>query len=223
MYFPRFLARIGDMRKAVGASPLIILDFDGVVADSLEEFSNIFSSVCHDLGYMALTSREAFLKLFDGNAVFALMRRGFTIKRLKQLGAQFAKQIEEANLRIQPFKGMPEVVTSLARLHPVYVITSNNTPTILNFLRRHAIEGILDVMGADKEASKVKKIRDVMKRHPCCRPYYIGDTTGDMREARRAGAVPVAVSWGFHSVERLKKGRPDVIVDSPESLKELFV
>lgn len=203
-------------------SPLILFDFDGVVADSLEVFFSAFSAVCGDLGYTKLTSRDAFLSLFEGNAIFGLIRRGFTLRKLKQLGEQFKPRIQEMNEQVEPFADMPELLRDLARRHPVYVITSNNTDAILSFLEKHQIDGILDVIGSDKETSKVKKIKAVAGRHPECTPYYIGDTKGDMTEARKAGAIPVAVSWGWHTVEKLKEGRPAHIVDSPRSLAALF-
>jgi len=202
--------------------PLILFDFDGVVADSLEVFFATFASVCGELGYVRLTSREVFLSLFEGNAIFGLIRRGFTLRKLRQLGEQFKPRIEEANNQVEPFADMPEVLRDLAKRHPVYVITSNNTDAIVSFLRKHNIEGIVDVIGSDKETSKVKKIKAVAGRHPGRTPYYIGDTKGDMTEARKAGAIPVAVSWGWHTVEKLMEGRPAHVVDTPRSLAALF-
>jgi phosphoglycolate phosphatase len=50
------------------------------------------------------------------------------------------------------------------------------------------------------------------------RTYYIGDTAGDIREARAAGVRTVAVTWGWHSRERLAATQPDFLVDTPEEL-----
>ena len=48
--------------------------------------------------------------------------------------------------------------------------------------------------------------------------YYVGDTTGDIREAKTAGVRTVAVAWGWHSRERLLAAQPEFVVDKPEDL-----
>jgi phosphoglycolate phosphatase len=49
----------------------------------------------------------------------------------------------------------------------------------------------------------------------------IGDTPTDVVTARRAGALAVAVTWGFRSRADLEAAGPDRIVDRPEELAEL--
>jgi len=209
--------------QCVIKNPIIMFDFDGVVADSLEVYFGEFTRACHELGFHRLNSREAFLRLFEGNVVRQLFWAGFPMYRIRRLLRTFAPRIAEAQRRVSPFAEMPEVVRDLAAVYPVYVITSNATDTILDFLLRHNICGIRDVLGSDKERSKVKKIRSIMRRHPGLTPCYIGDTKGDIREARHAGAVPIAVAWGWHTVAKLLEGKPELVVDTPQSLRKIFL
>ncbi len=53
------------------------------------------------------------------------------------------------------------------------------------------------------------------------RTYYIGDTAGDVREAKQAGVKAVAVTWGWHSRETLEAAGPDFIVQEPEDLLKI--
>ncbi|MCC6143932.1 MAG: HAD hydrolase-like protein [Candidatus Hydrogenedentes bacterium] len=204
------------------APPVLMFDFDGVVADSLDIFHEEFAAACALLGFDRLGSRDSLLKLFETNAFVALVKAGFPIRRLKRLGREFAPRIQAANEKVQPFHGMPAILNELARRHTVYVITSNVTEAITAFLDRHEVTGIRDVIGADKERSKVKKIRRVVRQHRGARPFYIGDTKGDMLEAKAARVLAVAVGWGWHSVDLLKEGEPDFIVQSPPDLLDLF-
>lgn len=204
-------------------NPLVMFDFDGVVADSLEVYFSEFTRACHELGFHRLNSREAFLRLFEGNVLRQLFWAGFPMYRIRRLLRTFAPRIAEAHRRVSPFAGMPETVRDVAAVHPVYVITSNATETILDFLLRHNICNIRDVLGSDKERSKVKKIRSIMQRHPMLTPCYIGDTKGDIREAHHAGAVSIAVAWGWHTVAKLLEAKPDFVVDSPQGLREIFI
>jgi phosphoglycolate phosphatase len=203
--------------------PVILFDFDGVVADSFEVFFREFKAVCSEMHFRRLNSERAFLKLFEGNLLRELLKKGFPVWRLKRLLRRFEPRIREANLKVEPFDDMPVILNELAAAYPVYVITSNVSETVEAFLRRFEVEGIRDILGADKEASKVKKIRLIAARHPEHAPYYIGDTKGDMLEARRAGAVAVAAGWGWHPEDTLRSGKPDHFLRLPEDLRGLFL
>ena len=117
---------------------------------------------------------------------------------------------------------MPVLVNNLAQRYPVYVVTGNSSEVVTAFLREHGIGGVREVLGSDVERSKVKKIRRVKRLHPDGALFFITDTSGDLREAHKAGAVPVAVTWGYHSVATLQKAHPQHVVESPESLRLLF-
>ncbi|MDX9981106.1 MAG: HAD family hydrolase, partial [Lentisphaeria bacterium] len=100
--------------------------------------------------------------------------------------------------------------------------TSNLTPVVSAYFERHGIGGVREVVGSDKEASKQIKIRQAAARWPDRQPVYVGDTLGDMREAREAGALPVGVAWGWHDQPRLRLGNPSRIVQTPAELAELI-
>lgn len=203
--------------------PVIMLDFDGVVADSLEVFFAEFTSACTEMGFGRLNSREAFLRLFEANLVVGLVKAGFPVWRLRRLARVFAPRIAAANRRVFPFPEMPDIVSRLARAHVVYFITSNSSDAIREFLERYSIAGVRDVLGADTETSKVKKIRSIRALHPDLMPYYVGDTKGDVLEARAAGAVAVAAAWGWHPASTLASAKPDHLLHTPADLEALFL
>lgn len=204
------------------AESILLFDFDGVIADSLELFTEGFGQMLRDLGYPALSSREAILGLFEGNVIKGLVRAGFPLYRLRQLGREFGPRIAEALLEVRPFPGMPALLNDCARRYPTYVITSNLTAPTEGFLAAHGIQGICEVLGADKESSKVKKIRRVRRKHRGTTAYYFGDTKGDMIEAARAGAVPVAVAWGWHTEDKLREADPTHVVHTPQEIVDLL-
>ena len=202
--------------------PVLLFDFDGVVADSLDAYFSAFTDVCIEMGFDHLNSKESLLALFDGNVFLQLVRAGFPINRLREMAVRFAPRIRVVAESVGPFPGMPETLSRLAARHPLYIVTSNDTAIVRGFLERYGITGVRDVIGSDIEPSKVKKIRAARRREPRRTPYYIGDTRGDMVEARRARALPVAVTWGWHSESRLLKGRPAHVVHTPKELEQFF-
>ncbi len=206
-----------------GLPPVIMFDFDGVIADSFEVFYHEFSAAIETIGFVKLSSRESLLKLMEGNMFASLVKLGFPMRKLRALGKEFQPRIEAANARVEPFAGMPELLSELAAAWPTYVITSNQTSAIEHFLARYQVSGVLDVIGADKEPSKVKKIRKVLRNHRGCTPWYIGDTKGDMLEGNEAGAMTVAVTWGWHKEAKMLEGKPKRVVHTPEELRALFL
>ena len=85
------------------------------------------------------------------------------------------------------------------------------------------MRGVVEVLGGDHEQSKTRKIRAVRQRFGESLPaWYVGDTIGDMVEARAAGAVTVGAAWGWHGAERLLRASPDHLAHSPSDLFDLF-
>ena len=46
----------------------------------------------------------------------------------------------------------------------------------------------------------------------------ITDTLGDLREASAVDLKTIAVTWGYHDEETLRKGNPAALVDNPAEL-----
>jgi phosphoglycolate phosphatase len=51
--------------------------------------------------------------------------------------------------------------------------------------------------------------------------FYVGDTVGDIKEARLAGVKTVAVTWGWHNKERLEMASPDYVIETPDDLLKI--
>ncbi|HOV34222.1 MAG TPA: HAD hydrolase-like protein, partial [Candidatus Hydrogenedens sp.] len=125
--------------------------------------------------------------------------------------------------RVHPFDGIREMLLCLTAVYPVFIISSNLTEAVQRFLTRENIDGIREVLGADIETSKVKKIKQVWEKYPEAIAYYIGDTCGDVHEGKEAGAITVAVAWGWHRPERLEKAKPHYLVHTPKELQLLLM
>jgi phosphoglycolate phosphatase len=197
---------------------LIMLDFDGVIADSLDDQTRAFVSTLSAHGIHELATQAVFLDLTEGNWFDAAAAAG--------LPPQVLLDVEEAFVAApcpELFPGMPEVIERLAEAYPVVVITSSRTAAVEAILDAHAVRGVAQVLGGDVETSKVKKIRSVRRRHGDGVPaWYVCDTVGDVVEARTAGATPVGVTWGWHGEERLLRADPERLVHRPADLLELF-
>jgi len=197
---------------------IIIFDCDGVIIDSLEIFMSAFVSACVKSGYKQISSREAFLNLFDGNLYDGMIMVGISKNDiptiLDNLKINFLRYQEEISL----FQGIKDMLTQLANENIIYIVTSNISSIVENLLISKGINTFEKVIGAEKETSKVKKIQRIKAKHPNYSYFYVGDTKGDMVEGRLAGAQTIAVLWGWHDINKLKEAIPDFIVNTPQDL-----
>ena len=207
-----------DIGDAVAHSKLIMFDFDGVIADSLDAQSRACVETLRARGFADLATPEKFLEFTETNWFEALAAAGLPADVVEELEDAFgASPVPDL------FPGMPEVLERLATAHPVLVISSSRTKAVSRVLAKRGVRGVAEVIGGDQEASKTRKIAGARRRFGCALPaWYVGDTVGDILEARAAGATTVGVAWGWHGAERLAKVRPDHLAHAPSDLLQLF-
>jgi len=167
-------------------------------------------------------SREWFLGLFDTNLYEGLANSSIPPRKIEAVVAQLGEELNRAAGQMRSFPLMPDVLNELGRRHRLLVITSSISAVVEALLRRDGVTGVAEVLGAEKETSKVRKIRRAMAETPSRVPWYVGDTCGDIDEGRAAGAATAAVTWGWHSAERLLRRRPDAVIRQPRELLDVL-
>jgi phosphoglycolate phosphatase len=197
---------------------LIMFDFDGVIADSLDDQTRAFVDTLRSHGLDDLATPATFLDFTESNWFEALDGAGLPDAIVTEIEDAFAA-VPSPDL----FPEMAEVIARLAAEHPVVVITSSRTADVEAILDEHGVTGVTEVIGGDIEASKTRKIRSARRRYGESRQaWYVCDTVGDVYEARDAGAVTVGVAWGWHGEERLLGAGPDLMARRPVELLDLF-
>lgn len=200
---------------------VIIFDFDGVIVDSLELWTEAFISACNAGGFSQVASREAFLNLFDGNFYEEMMKAGIAEKKVPLMRKKLEKAYTENKDSIKLIEGAREMLKVLARENKIYIVSSNFSGIVQDILDSRGIKISGEILGADKGKSKVKKIESIKSRHYDHVFFYVGDTKGDMVEGRLAGVKTVAVAWGWHSEAKLREGKPDFFVHAPQDIVKL--
>ena len=197
---------------------LIMFDFDGVIADSLDEQSRAFVDTLRAHGLDELATRSTFLDFTETNWFEALDGAGLPESVVTEIENAFGA-VPSPSL----FPEMAGVIERLAAEHPVVVITSSRTADVEAILGEHGVTGVAEVIGGDVEQSKTRKIRSARRRYgESLEAWYVCDTVGDVHEARDAGAVTVGVAWGWHGEERLLGAGPDRMARRPADLLDLF-
>ena len=201
---------------------LFLFDFDGVLADSLDLYAGAVARCLERIGTPIIKDREDYLALFEGNFYESMAARGVDLAAFAQAAKEIMPGIDYDAMR--PFDGLLPVLDSLKKDRLLAVISSNGSKTIRKMLDRFGFSPYFEeILGSDFLFSKKEKIDHALAKYGISpqRTFYIGDTTGDIVEARAAGIRTVAVTWGWHDRERLAASRPDFLVDTPEGLLKI--
>lgn len=202
---------------------LVMFDYDGVIVDSLQVFSQSYIAACRENGLQAIATEQDVLALFEHNVYESLRQRGVAAATIDKILASYELR-QNARLReLKLFDGMAQALQTISRENKVFIITSNLSAATETVLRAHNVNCVTEVIGADKEKSKIAKIKKIMSGFKDLPAFYVGDTKGDMIEGRAAGAYTVGVAWGWHSTEQLQAGNAGYLVHTPQELVSLLL
>ena len=201
--------------------PTLIFDYDGVIVDSLDLFMGYFIEACNKEGFPEIGSKTVFLSLFDGNMFEKMKQKGMKRQHILNIMYFMKDELLKNQEKLHVFPGISQTLKILSINHPLYIIRSNESKVVDQFLELQKIQFFKDIYGSDKEPSKVKKIERIKKDNDTV--FYIGDTAGDIIEGKQAGVQTIAVTWGWHDKEKLRQSSPDHIISQPSDLLTLFV
>ncbi len=203
----------------------VIFDYDGVIVDSLDVVQVIYKEIA---------------KHFN-NPIFADMKKNIDFcdvdwrKTLKNVGITERKDIdkikkiyiEEFNKHKELTKLVPdikEVLEILKKNYKLAVASNNFKPEIEKILKKFNILHYFDVViGGEKEILKpdptiLIECMQTLNVKPE-ETVYIGDMDGDITAGRNANVKKViAVTYGYHSHDKLKQLNPDIIVHNTKDL-----
>ncbi len=196
-----------------------MFDFDGVIVDSLDIFTTAFIDACTAAGVEGFGVQDDLLAVMEDNFYAGMRARGVDDEGVAAVLHRLGEALIRARHWLRPFPLVPEVLEDLADARTVVVVTSSPTEVVEGWLRTHEVHGVSEVAGAEAARSKVEKINALLARFPGQEVYwYVGDTAGDIREAREAGVTPLGVAWGWHEPEQLMEAGAERIAASPAEL-----
>jgi phosphoglycolate phosphatase len=206
---------------------LIIFDYDGVLADTLDDLLQFGQKACNKLGVEHFVTKDDLSKL----EVMSFSSFGRACEVPEHLIDEFVEIclnfFVEKNSPPAIFTGLGEVVRYLSVNHSIAIITTNSSQNVNSFLVKHGLDSFIHaVYGVDSPGSKAQKIsiaRDRLvtgvKNESI---FMVGDSLSDIYAAKEASVTSIAVTWGHQSLKYLLRGSPDYVITSPEELIEVI-
>ncbi len=203
-------------------SKVVLFDYDGTILNSMDVVYKEYNKIADKYGMKKVASFKDFMLLYDTNIYDSFFKLGLDKNRVKEFISDFRRPLIEADDELDLFDKMNDVVERISKKNKIIVITSNVTEVVQHSINNHGVKGVSEVIGGDKEISKVKKIKSIIEKYHGRQIYYVGDTKGDIVEAKKVGVIAIAVTWGHHSKKKLSEAGADFIVYKPEELLKIL-
>ena len=206
---------------------LIIFDFDGVLADTLNDLIQFGQEVCDELGIKHIVKKEDLSNL----EIMSFVSFGRACEVPEHLVDEFVRRcLKRFAAKKSPpaiFNGLSSIVKNFSINNTIAIITTNSSQNVHAFLVEHGLdECIHAVHGVDIPGSKAQKISMAQNQFSADPKresvFMIGDSLSDIRAAKEASATSIAVTWGHQSLEYLLGGNPDYVVNFPHDLIEII-
>jgi phosphoglycolate phosphatase-like HAD superfamily hydrolase len=204
-----------------------VFDFDGTLADTIEEARLIVNRLAPAYGF-APVSREMAESLRGGGVREAIGRLGIRPRQLPGLHVAVRRHLRARMAEVKPFPGIGQALRALTegglRLG---ILSSNSLENVEAFLRSAGLREFFSfVAGGSSLFGKSRHLRRLLAEELAgTKPgdvVYVGDETRDITAARKVGIRCAAVTWGANTAGLLASARPDYVFHSPADLAEAW-
>ena len=207
----------------------LVFDFDGTLADTTEGILKTTEATLQRMGLPAAEAsvvQQAIGLPLQGS----LRAAGVPEDRIDEAVDVYHELFYNvAPKHITIFPGVKEGLETLAEKgFRMAIATSRGEPSLVSLLTEHGIRQYFEVLGTTGCVERPKPAPDlvlwVLDRFGASpeEAMVIGDTTYDIEMGSAAGCSTCAVSYGNHSVERLRGSNPDYIVADLRDLASLI-
>ena len=200
---------------------VIIFDFDGTIADTVDALVNVANRLAVEFGYIQITPEElSILRNLTSREI--IKYSGISIFKIPFLVKKVKSELKNKIPELKPIPGMQETLTELKnRGHRLGIITSNSQENVAEFLKINNLDNLFEfVYSGVTIFGKTTIINNVLrqKQIKTQEVIYVGDETRDIEASKKANIKVVAVTWGFNSSEALSKQKPDFLINNPREL-----
>lgn len=200
---------------------VVLFDFDGTLADTLEAIINIANRLSSEFGYKK-ASQEEIDSFRDLNSMQIIKTSGIPLTKLPFLIQMVKLELNQEIKKLKPVDGIQEMLESIKNKRvKTGIVTSNSRENVKIFLEKNDLNNLFDVVYSGSTLFGKSKVIKKFLRQESLQPeevIYVGDETRDIEAAKKIKLKVVAVSWGFNSKEVLAKQEPDFAIDHPQEL-----
>ncbi len=202
----------------------ILFDFDGVLVDSIEIFSEAVNIAGRKLEQPVRFNSDDLRSIRRMSIPEIVAAANVDPKLSKKFVAEIDRALYSRSNQIRLFPRIGRVVERMRKLGTLGVVSATSRQVITQVLNREGIRQYFDdIVGGDMPGTKSEKIQTIIRKNESSESQscMIGDTVSDMEQGQAAGVVTIAVSWGWHAIEWIRNTQPDYEAHHPEDLIDI--
>ncbi|MDJ0776085.1 MAG: HAD-IA family hydrolase [Mastigocoleus sp. MO_167.B18] len=204
---------------------VIIFDFDGTIADTVEALVVIANRLALEFGYPQITPEElALLRNLTSREI--IKYSGISVFKIPFLVKKVKGELKRKIPDLKPISGIQESLLVLKEKdYRLGIITSNSEENVKEFLKINDLESIFEFIYSGVTIfGKTTIINNVLrqKQIKSSEAIYVGDETRDVEASQKANIKVIAVTWGFNNAEVLAKQNPDFLIHHPRELLDVI-
>ena len=212
---------------------LLIFDLDGTLVDTLPSIHHAMQLAMGHYGVREPTPEETAAALGSGarQLLARLIPEEYANNedKLDEILDYYSKMYDSTYLEADHcYDGMKESVVELKKRGYTIAVLSNKVDhCVVNMVNQLFEKGIVSLARGQTElpTKPDPTVPLMMARElgfDSAEIAFIGDSDVDVQTAKNAGMMSVACSWGYRPRDILKKLSPDVIIDKPTELLDVF-
>lgn len=202
---------------------VILFDFDGTIADSLEGFFDMMYVLAKKYRFRSV-SREEFDQLRAESAYTVLKKLQIPWYKIPFI-ARDMKRMQQAEIdNLKSIKGIIPVIKILKTTYDLGIVTSNSRANVEAFLKKNNIAFFHYLHTDSSLFGKDKILRGFLRKYNLTKDdvIYVGDEIRDIEACQKVGIKIIAVAWGFTIKKGLEKSKPNYTIDHPKELLSLL-
>jgi phosphoglycolate phosphatase len=204
---------------------VIIFDFDGTVADTVQEGIRLFNEIAPRYGFKLITP-ENIPALRSRRTREGLKELNVSMYRLAFIVGKMRNGIRAGVAKAKTYPDVKSVIMELKqRGYHLIMASSNTVENIKSFLKNNGMEDCFETLHSGSGVfGKAKQLNKIINKEGYDKTdvYYVGDEARDVDAAKTAGIKIVAVTWGLNDRLVLSALGSDFVIDKPEELLEIF-
>ena len=202
---------------------LAIFDFDGTLADTWPVFTTSISTLAAKYGFRAV-ERDDVQRLRRLSASEIVRELELPLWRVPSVLADFRRIMQERAHEVEPFAGIDDALTSLARHNiALALVTSNSLANVNAVLGEALVDRFSAVECSSALFGKARRLRMILEqtRVDKSEAIYVGDEIRDAQAASSVGIRFGAVAWGYTSLDALLAFNPSEVFRVPADINKL--
>lgn len=208
---------------------IVIFDLDGTLLNTLEDLTDSTNFALKNFNYPVKTIEQ--VCNYVGNGVAKLIERAIPDGRNnsdfeKCLDLFKRNYSENMYNKTAPYPGIIDMLSELRSAGCKIAVVSNKFDAAVKELCEKYFPNLIDVAIGENESAGIKKkpAPDTVLKAVCelgasineC--IYVGDSDVDIMTAKNSKMPCISVTWGFRSIDFLKKSGANIIVNSPSAI-----